>query len=34
MASQGFDYDAFRDLLDGVSVIGRLAKDEKAFREA
>ena len=34
MANQGFDYDAFRDLLEGVSVIGRLAKDEKAFREA
>lgn len=34
MASQEFDYDAFRDLLEGVGVIGRLAKDEKAFREA
>ncbi len=34
MSTQGFDDDVFRDLYEGVSVVGRLAKDEKAFRAA
>jgi hypothetical protein len=34
MPNQGFDYDAFRDLLEGANVIGKLAADEQAFRAA
>jgi hypothetical protein len=34
MANQVFNYNAFRDLLEGASLIGQLAKDENAFREA
>lgn len=34
MANKKFNYDAFRDLLEGASVVGQLAKDEKGFREA
>jgi hypothetical protein len=33
MAKKKFDYDTIRDLLEGASVVGRLAKDEKAFRQ-
>ena len=33
MANNNFDYEAVRDLLEGVSAVGRLAKDEKAFRQ-
>ena len=34
MANERFDYNAFRDLLEGASAVGHLAKDEKAFHEA
>lgn len=34
MARQQFDYDVFRDLLEGADLIGDLAKDEQAFRQA
>jgi hypothetical protein len=34
MANQKSNYDALRDLLEGASVIGQLAKDAKGFREA
>ncbi len=34
MANQEMDYNAFRNLLEGASVIGQLAKDDKAFQTA
>ncbi len=34
MANRELDSEELRDLLEGISVAGRLAKDEKAFREA
>jgi hypothetical protein len=31
MADQSFEFDVFRDLLEGASVIGQVSKDEKIF---
>lgn len=34
MAQQQFDYDVFRDVREGADLVGDLAKNEQAFRQA
>jgi aminoglycoside/choline kinase family phosphotransferase len=34
MPDQEFELDVFRDLLEEARIIGQLAEDEEAFREA